>query len=700
MNSLKRFWDNPVVRSVGIVGGVILIFFLVLILTLPRTQIDDGSEATPTSSETEESSDLAPTEDSGDDQTDREAVEAVADAPDTEFSRARTLRDWGIGNLTIKGLYASDSFWIPLPTNWFVESLWVNLHYSPSPLLNEGRANLNVSVNGHNITSIDLAGEGEQVVSFRIPVEYIDQGDGFSFSFKGYLRLTDIYCEEGDNPGQWVTILDTTEIIINANPTDIPPLLENMRLLMGDQEEGDQTIFVMPDSPDSTILSAAAAVAARLGFVDGTEPPKVVTTSSISSADLENSNLVLVGLADDLPLMAELASTLPAPLEEGSFLTLDGTPAPHEHGVVQILRSPWNIYHSILVVSAGNEAGLLLAQNAFTSRELFDTLTGSFQFIKQEYELVNSFTSTPWLFTPATLADFDYEKNRELGGLGTSSATYYLRWPPGWTVAPGSEFNLSLIISPVVETNSHAVVLINGEIVGVSPIDPGVPFQSFTFSLPSGTINQNITDSRLRNMQLQVRMISIMETDECKYTDEVTAWVQVESDSYFTMLHSYRASANLQTYPYPLVNDQPMQPIVIVLPDNPSRREIAAGLAVSKQLGDYILDDFEISLLTASQLNQQEHSDAHIIPLGTLDRQPWLEDFRRTLPIVPDDGVYQDLEDENIGLIMEGASPWNAGRTILLILSVSNPGLEQGIEKLLELNELEESTAWMEYEIK
>lgn len=698
MDTIRKLWEHPVVRRVVVVGVVILVFFLTLVLTLP--DIGETGETTqqPTATLTDDAS--ATTNGSEVAPTVQATPELVVNRPETVFSKESTMRELGISSITLKGLYSTNSIWVPLPANWIVENLLVNLHYSPSPLLRSGRANLNILVNGQDITSFSLSGEGEQVRSFEIPIEYIDQGDGFLLTFKGYLRLTDILCEEADNPGQWVKILDNTELIIDANPNDIPPLLQNLGILMTVQGKAGNTIFILPDSPDSLILSTAASVAARLGFDDGSESPKVVTTSSLADADLTNSNIVMVGVPDNLPLFYQLANTFPARLEGGNFMTLDGAPAPGEHGVIQVMRSPWNENHILLVVSAGNETGLRMAKNAFANRELFNALTGSYQFIREEYPLVNSFTSTPWRYSQATLADFGYDENRELGGVGVSSVTYYLRWPPGWIVDDGAQFRLSLIVSPLIEPNSHVMILINDAIVGVSPINSEVTFQSFTFNLPTETINQTLSASQLRTMNLEVRVISVLDMDECDYGNESIAWVQVESASYFTMFHRYDVLPNLKTFPFSFVSDRLIQPIVIVLPDNPTEQEIASGLAVSKQVGDYTLDDFNISLLTSSQLTPEAYGNAHILVLGTIDRQPWTEEFLGTFPPVPDDGVYQALNDENIGLIVEGFSPWNPERMVLVIVSQSTAGFEQGIGLLRELNEMEEPSAWMEFEIK
>jgi len=698
MQTIKNLWNRSIVRRIVIVGIVILAFFLTLFFTLPDIQKTADQAATNTPGG-EADATLAPAG-TGNDAQSQGTSELVDNSSQTQFSKTLTLKSMGIDEVVLKGLYASNSVWISLPTNWIVENLQINLHYAPSPVLFPDRANLNILVNGREFTSLNLSDEGEQVISFEVPGDYIDQGDGFLLSFKGYLRVTDLLCEETDNPGQWVRILDSTEFIIQANPVDIPPLLENMEILMHEQEGSDVTTFVIPDSPGSNILSTIAAVAARLGFYDGTKSPHVVMASSLDQADLTNSNIVVIGTPDNMPLLGELASSLPAPLEGGSFITLDGTPGPEEHGIVQIMRSPWNESHTLLVVSGGNEEGLRLAQNSFASRQLFESLTGSFQFVKMEYPLVNAFGTTPWRFTPATLSDFEFSENRELGGLGASSEYFYLRWPPGWTVASGSQFHLSLIFSPVIAPDSHVVVIINDAIIGVAPIDSNLTEQSFTFDLPPEIVNATLWGEDLRMMRLQIRVVSILDTDECSYGNDVTGWIQIDSGSYFTMLHGYSEISNLQTFPYPFISDKEIQPTVVVLPDDPTAMEIAQGLAVVKQLGDYTLDDADITLLEASQLNQSEYSGANIIALGAYDRQPWVEEFLKTLPKIPEDGVYQALNDENIGLIIEGVSPWNASRTVLLVLSQSSSGVDQGITELRELYELDEPTYWIQFEIK
>lgn len=699
MQTIKNFWNNSIIRRIVIIGFIILAFFLTLVFTLP--DIQKTGELTPTVTPGGEANSTI-TPDATTNGTQEQTTPALVDSTGqgTQFTKTLTLKSLGMDEVILKGLYASNSVWIELPTNWIVENLQINLHYVPSPVLFPNRANLNILVNGREFTSLNLSGEEEQVLSFEVPGEYIDQGDGFLLSFKGYLRVTDLVCEETDNPGQWVRVLDNTEFIVQANPIDISPLLENMNILMHEQENSDVTTFIIPDSPDTAALATTATVAARLGFNDGTATPKIILASEVEQTDLTKSNIVVIGTPENMPLLEEIASTMPAPLDGTSFITLDGEPAPTEHGVVQIMRSPWNDSHTLLVVSGGSADGLALAKNAFASKELFDSLTGPFQFIKTEYPLTNAFDTTPWRFTPATLSDFQFTENREMGGLGESAEVFYLRWPPGWTVADGAQFHLSLIFSPVIAPDSHVVIKINDAIVGVGSIDTSRTKQDFIFNLSPEIINNTLWGEDLRTMRMQIKVISILDTDECAFGNDITGWIQIDTGSYFTMVHGYSGISNLQTFPYPYVSDKDLQPTMIVVPDNPTAAELAQGLAVIKQLGDYTLDDINFGILTASQLNQTEYSNANLIVLGTVDRQPWIMEFLRSLPQIPEDGVYQALNDENIGLIVEGTSPWSSSRTAMVIVSQSSKGVDQGIIELRTLYELSEPTYWVQFTIK
>ena len=194
--------------------------------------------------------------------------------PETQLVNTVTLQDLGEDDLALNGLYSSGSLWIPLPSNWIIEYIQVDLNYSASPLLHPERANMTVLANEQQIVSFRLAGQTSSA-SFVIPKENIDQGNGVSLAFAGYLRLTDLVCEETDNPGQWVTILNTTRLTIGANlDRSLVDLAAMGRLLLAHNSisASPPLLFVLPDNPDAVTLTTAAQVAARLGEQSGFAP--------------------------------------------------------------------------------------------------------------------------------------------------------------------------------------------------------------------------------------------------------------------------------------------------------------------------------------------------------------------------------------------------------------------------------------------
>lgn len=605
--------------------------------------------------------------------------------PESEIVTSVSLSDLGQEDLFINGLEGTGSIWIPLPANWIIEDVQVELSYIGSSLLHEERASLTVLTRDQPVASIQLLGNGnEQRVSFTVPVEYIYQGSGFSLDFGGYLRLTDAVCEETNNPAQWVNITNDTNLTIGATLDRASPKLEELSraiVVRNSLETPPSVIFVLPDNLNGVALTTAAQIAARLGEQIGRNIVRfeVVMASNLTEQQMAESNLVVVGLPEDQPLIHQMAENLPAGLEENSFLTIDGSPAPPEQGIIQIFNAPWNDALKILLVSAGNEAGLQLAGQAFASSSAFQLLTGEFQFVENVEVRTSLSPEAPWLMPRTTFAQLDYS-NQTVTGPGVSSVYYYLRRPPGWVLESGSQLTLNLAYSPALEPGSHVAVFINDVFVGA--MQPGQT-QS-TFELPIADLN-GIQGSEIpQTLEIQLDVANIMSIEICQDTDPETAWTSIQADSFLVISHSYVPLPDLQAFPYPFASDQLDVPVVIVLPAQPEEYEVSAALSIATTLGKYALGDLALSVLTSDQVSEETHADAHLIILGMRTRQPLVDEFLAMMPSVSEDDLYQTLRSDTAGILRETLSPWNTARVILLIVSETEVGFTNAANALFD----------------
>jgi hypothetical protein len=637
-----------------------------------------------------------------------------------------TLKDLGSNDLSLTGLYGAASTWIPFQSNWvFEEEIKMTVVYTASPLLHRQRSTLTILANDQEVTSIHPIADGaKHTLSFTIPLELL-QGQGFSLRFQGYLRLTDLPCEETNNPAQWLKILSNTSLEITPSLNQQPPDLSDLPqaiALQNTPADPPPVIFVLPDNPDPTTLTTAAQVAARLGQATGNRPLpfEAATPTTLTETQRQQANLVVVGLPTNQPLIGQMAALLPAPLSPGSplittnsplttnnspltttpssgFLTTDNFIAPPEHGVIQIFNSPWNESGKVLLVSAGQTEGLWLAGQAFADHLTFQSLRGSFRFIRALEMALEPLPGPAWSTPKTTLAQLG-QGTRTVRGTGLFHEYYYLRRPPGWVLDHGSQLSLHLAFSPALQANeSYVAAFINEVHVGTIRIGQGIEETQATFDLPIALLNETPQGGRPQELTLHLVVANFLQEKICDQTQPEAAWTQILPDSYFVTPHVYLALPDLQAFPYPFVSDNAdspssgrsqTAPVAIIVPPTPQPAELGLALSLAATLGRFAPADFELELLPADQVSAATHAGAHLIVLGERTRQPLLTEFLETTAGLPgyrgQESLYQALRGSSSGLLREAPSPWNKERIALLVFGDSKAGFENAVQALFK----------------
>src|SRR5690242_2618734 len=72
-----------------------------------------------------------------------------------------TLQNEGYGDLSVEGMFGSNSVFLSFPSNWMVtQDVQVNLAYTASPVLNKDRSTLTVRINDRNVFTLHPIGDG------------------------------------------------------------------------------------------------------------------------------------------------------------------------------------------------------------------------------------------------------------------------------------------------------------------------------------------------------------------------------------------------------------------------------------------------------------------------------------------------------------------------------------------------------------
>ena len=605
-----------------------------------------------------------------------------------------TLAALGMEDITITGLNNSVSVYFPLPSNWLRRNpAQVTLVYQASPLLDNERTSVTISANNLPITSIHpVADSQEHTVGFDVPPDRLNT-EYLELRFDVRLFLAgDINCPEADNPGQWVTVRNTTKIQLVVDENIFTPTLAELPAAIVVQNPiGAQpgVIFVLPDDFDASDLTVATRIAARLGRETGSGifPFQARTASSITDLERTQANLVVVGLPEKNKMIEVVSPALPVYLNENEFETPTGGKIAGSTAVIQIFNSLWNPAYKILLVSGTDQAGLDLAGQAFADNATYTAMIEQSQVAILDKLATVQLVSTqqPWTSDTTSLSDLGFG-DVTLDGMGLIESNYYFRLPPGWVLKPGSQLTLHLAYSTALTPDSHVTVFVNGEPIGVFPIEAGGTSKIVTFALSDSILDTLITGSQAQTMNIKVSARNFLELINCQPSNADAAWVTViATDSTLYTPHGTLPIPDLQAFPYPFVdNSSDELPTTIVLPLAATPDEIAKGLSLATSLGRFGLAASQLDMAAYKETSEISLTDSNLVVLGTPERQPLVGKIMEKL--TPDAAplATEALDNSLMGILLESPSPWNPDGTVLVVTGGSQDAFVGAADALFD----------------
>ena len=275
------------------------------------------------------------------------ALTAAPTALPTLAKRNLSLTDLGMGSsrLNLSDMFGTASLYIPFEPAWdFDAPAQLTIHYQTSPLLTD-ISSLSLLVNGTPVSSIPLhVSNNIQSFTAMIPPDLM-QGAGLSLSFQGYLRVTDQECESYSIPGQWVNILpDSTLALTPKLSTDAPQLsdLSSTFFTTDISKHSIPVLLVLPQAASADVLNTSARILKGLARLNnpGDLNLTVASAEDVPRKSLADSNVILLGLPNQQPLMSQLASPVSDHLRDGRFISDDEQVVPDDHAALALARSP------------------------------------------------------------------------------------------------------------------------------------------------------------------------------------------------------------------------------------------------------------------------------------------------------------------------------------------------------------------------
>jgi hypothetical protein len=639
-----------------------------------------------------------------------------------------TFKQLGRDNLTLRGLFGAGSVWIPFRSDWEIKSnIQVEVHYIASPLLSSERSTLTVTSDDNVLTSIKVNPDGAQHnFTVTVPAALVRE-DGVTLRFTSFLALPELQCRDTNNPAQWITILNTSNVTLQPALKTTPPKLTDLpRAIVVKAAYGDPVpvIFVLPDNPDVVSLTTAGQVAARIARL-AKEPFTIqsVTYSTLDKAALANANVIVIGTSANQPLLAEIASATPAATSESTAASMatsassntptakkeatasateggmaavtattaattastesataairtsqaDGNadlPTPATGALIKIINSPWNPVRSVLALTAENTAGIQLAGQVFADNATFRTLKGSAQVVKDLVPKVASDQPPAWSNQVTTFKELG-EGDHTISSTGATDDFYFFRYPPGWLIKKGAQLTLNVAFSPSMNPEeSYVSVFVNNVPIGSLRTGKDATDHQVTMNLPLEVLNSG-SEGSSQGILIRVAVANFLSTTNCVADHPDAAWTTILNTSYFSIDNAYMSVPDLQTFPYPFVSDKINAPTTIVLPAEPTSVELAKGLEMAATLGRYAPADFELRTVTSSEALQNTQGKANLIIMGSRDRQPLVDQLSGLMltDLKSKEAIdtFKKFQLSDVGFWHEGVSPWSKERVALVI---------------------------------
>ena len=309
-------------------------------------------------------------------------VQPSAAAAVTAAATAMRLADLGRSDDTVSGVGEhAISFSIEAASLGGRASVPFDLVISHSPLLDRVRSSIRVVLNGVPLASTSFRDLTPSRARARIelPTAALKPGPN-TVSVEIALslpRLDDQLCARIPTEQAWAVLHADSALVPGDAPSGTDevslasypyPFVRGGRL--------DETVLVVPD--DLGDGTAFARLVADLGRATRAAllTPRVIRASEFDPPVVGESDLILWGLPEANPLLAQLGGRLPIQVDDSGqrlVLSRDLTLVMRDSsrlGVVQEVPSPWSAGRSVLVVSATGAGELSLAVDALRRGQL------------------------------------------------------------------------------------------------------------------------------------------------------------------------------------------------------------------------------------------------------------------------------------------------------------------------------------------
>jgi cellulose synthase operon protein B len=602
-----------------------------------------------------------------------------------------------VGNrMRLRGGYSESRLAFTRPRGWKLDqgSVKALVRFQHSPALYASRSNLTVLVNGTSVGSVPLNRKQSQVgqVLLNIPPKLLQDYNELTIVAQ---QNNSLECTNPNSPDLWTEILPDSELIFKFQQQQIPlnfsrypyPFFDELGL------DTNQIVYLQPSQVSQSWLTPAARLQAALGRMADFRPIQTSLVSDVSDVKA-NQRLVIIGTPSEQPALATWKN-LPVKVISSQILDRDNNPIPEDTGVLLISRTEKSNV-PVLIATGNSSKAVAKAVQFLTQPDVRKMGTGQVILVdKLQESQTPGNRQWPRYLPEKNTFQLSEIKTQVSGqpfgdvtvrGAGAPAIDIDFRALPDDRFLRGSSMNLVYSYGPQLNPRTSAIeVLLDGVFIGGARLDSesGANRKNLKVDLRENLIKPN------SKLQVFFRMNSREPFDKqsCLQPPDQQLTGTVHSDTSFDLRREISADLpdlNLLKFGFPFAAPQDLSRTAIVLPQNPSARDVLTLLAFSDRLGRLSqADGVKLDVFTPETLSDTVRNNYHLVGIGTREKFPIPDVFQsrglnlsQAFSRFSAQATVQTPQDAQ-GMIKQIISPWNSDRVVLALTAQSEIGLER-----------------------
>lgn len=579
---------------------------------------------------------------------------------------------------TLSGLIDHAQYHYSIPAQGAKSGSMLKLHMKYSQLLLPS-STITILIDDQPIKSVPID-TGEKQIEINIPLEDDMLTPGFhevTVSFYGH--ITKEICENEENPGNWLTILATSSVLLHEkNGLAKKDVLETFPypFIQPEKENTVHTKIVVPNEPSTNILSSALKVANYFGEQANDQIP-VIREKDLQKID---SHFVVIGALDQWDgVVSDLFNSVNIDGEQEKLVI--------SNYFLESLSSD----KQMMFVTAQNDQDIADNIHLLTEPTLIDQLSGNELVIDHvpEIEMINPKENHPF-------SDMNIP-NQQLTGKSKLSQTYFYQLPPYIDEHEDAILHLMLNFSETLldQENQQAelVIYINDvpHSVAVDHLMKEDEKEFYKVKVP--------IDARFLNedkyLSLQFEGNGLRSSEFCvpPHDDE---WIYIHEDSFIKFpMKKTSKDQDFSNWPAPFITNE-LSETTIVLPDSYEDEFLEQLGEFTRHLGSYgTLIGLEF--IFEKDVIDEQLKNRNVIILGHMDDHPSLESHTEKFMLNVNEmnqwdvSDYHFLQETSAYVSWLQPSVWDKNKTMAVFSAIrpnENMFLGNYLSEYLETNKI------------